>query len=487
MAKKNPTTKLNTHNFIFVALLIGISSTNAAPATRPNVIIIYTDDHGTLDAGCFGATDLHTPHIDALAKRGIRFTQAYAHTFCCPSRAALLTGRHPQRGMVNHWTQGDMKDPVKGVNMSLSEITLAEVLKEAGYKTALFGKWHLGAHRDHGPTRQGFDTFYGIRGGFIDNYNHYFLQGDGYHDLYEGTKEVWAKGQYFPGLMVDRALEFIQSNHENPFFIYLAFNTPHYPEQPLPEHLKRYQNLKEPRRTYAAFVTTTDHYIGRVMEGLGKLKLRENTIIVFMGDNGHQSYQSFDFFQIKTDNHASGLSKGHRFSSGDGPNPGGGYTGKWSGCKSTWLEGGIRVPAIMSYPAKLPRGVVRDQAITTMDWFPTILELAETRRPTVKLDGRSLLDVIEKPNAPSPHPVLYFQWQNKWAVREGDWKLMRFKGNRASARERFSLYNLSDEKPETTDYVRDKPEIAERLKSLHAAWEKDIFDGQTVRYWEKPE
>ena len=155
----------------------GNAPTAQAKTRRPNVVILFTDDQGTLDARCFGSQDLQTPNIDKLAKTGVRFTQAYAHTVCCPARAALLTGRHPQRSGVNTWMQGDMKGKA-GRNMALEEITLAETLKAAGYRTALFGKWHLGAHRDHGPMKQGFDEFFGIRDGFIDNFNHYFLHGD---------------------------------------------------------------------------------------------------------------------------------------------------------------------------------------------------------------------------------------------------------------------------------------------------------------------
>ncbi len=444
-------------------------------AERPNVLIFFTDDQGTLDARCYGTQYLHTPNIDKLAATGVRFTQAYAHSFCCPSRAALLTGRHPQRSGVNSWTQGDMHDPQKGINMALEEVTLAETMKGADYKTALFGKWHLGAHNEHGPTKQGFDEFFGIRDGFIDNYIHYFLQGEGFHDLYEGTNEVWAKGEYFPDLVVRRANAFLEQNKNRPFFLYVALNTPHYPEQPPEKHLKQYEDMEEPRRTYAAFVTTTDDYIGQVMDQLDRLGLRQETIVIFMSDNGHQSYENFDFFQVRVDNHKSGFSKGHRFGSGDGPNDGGGNTGKWIGHKGTFLEGGVRVPAIISYPAKLPSGQVRLQAITVMDWYPTILDLCGIQPPSVKLDGRSLLDVMRSDSAPSPHPVLYFQWQNNWAVREGDWKLIRQKGNRATAKERFSLHNLAGDEPEATDYVDQKPDKVKQLVELYDRWQKDVF------------
>ena len=222
----------NVNPIIILFFVLCLSVVNAKP---PNVVILFTDDQGTIDANCYGSKDLITPNIDNLAETGVLFTQAYAHTVCCPARAALMTGRHPQRGGVWNWTQGDMNS-AKGINMALEEVTLAEALKPAGYKTALFGKWHLGAHRDYGPKKQGFDEFFGIRDGFIDNYNHYFLHGTGFHDLYEGTNPIKADGQYFPDLMVKRSLNFIDQNKDKPFFLYVPFNIPHYPEQSLKKH-----------------------------------------------------------------------------------------------------------------------------------------------------------------------------------------------------------------------------------------------------------
>ena len=406
--------------WIYLAACLGLVSTPGAgnspgpreETRRPNVVILFTDDQGTLDANCFGSKDLQTPNIDQLAKTGVRFTQAYAHTVCCPSRAALLTGRHPQRSGVNSWMQGDMMGP-DGLNMALGEITLAETLKAAGYRTALFGKWHLGAHRDHGPTKQGFDEFFGIRDGFIDNYNHHFLHGNkGYHDLYEGTREVTQKDSYFPDLVVERSLEFIEKNRDRPFFLYLAFNIPHYPEQALKEHAAVYAKLPMPRRSYAAIVTTTDHYIGKVLDRLHKLNLRQDTIVIFQSDNGH----STERYAIRSAEHASGYPKGHRY----GANGGGGNTGKWIGNKGTFLEGGIRTPAIISYPANLPQGEVRDQVISIMDWYPTVLDLCRVERPKATLDGPSILPILANAKAVSKHEVLYFQWQRRWAVRRGD-------------------------------------------------------------------
>ncbi|MEM8955933.1 MAG: sulfatase-like hydrolase/transferase [Verrucomicrobiota bacterium] len=404
--------------------------------------------------------------MDKLAATGVRFTQAYAHTVCCPARAALVTGRHPQRSGVNHWTQGDMNSP-KGINMALEEFTLAEALQAAGYRTALYGKWHLGAHPDYGPKKQGFDEFFGIRNGFIDNYNHHFLHRTGYHDLYEGTEEVFAKGEYFPELMTQRALTFIDENKDRPFFLYVPFNIPHYPEQALEQHQKHYENLADPaRQSYGAIVTTTDHYIGQVIDKLESHSLRDDTIIIFMSDNGHSEETKFT---IKVGDHKSSYPKDHFYGAS-----GGGNTGKWIGNKSTFLEGGIRVPAIISYPAKLPQGEVRDQIITAMDWYPTVLELAGISRPddAPSFDGHSLVPIIESSEAPSRYNgILHFQWNNHWAVRAGDWKLI---GKENENNLKLTLHNLAEENPEVANHAEDQPDIVTHLKNLHNVWSAEV-------------
>ncbi len=439
-------------SFLFPACLLSLQ------AAKPNVVILFTDDQGTLDANCYGSKDLITPSIDKLAATGVRFTQAYAHTVCCPARAALLTGRHPQRGGVHHWTQGDMNGP-KGINMALGEVTLAEVLKAAGYRTALYGKWHLGSHRDFGPKKQGFDEFFGIRDGFIDNYNHYFLHGGGFHDLYEGITPVKAPGKYFPELMTSRCLRFIEENKDRPFFLYAPFNIPHYPEQAPREFAEPFKGMKDPaRKSYATIMKATDHYIGRIIEKLETLNLRENTIVIFMSDNGHSEETGN---RIRVDNHKSGHPKGHFYGAS-----GGGFTGKWRGQKGTFLEGGVRVPAIISFPARLPKGVARGQVITAMDWFPTILELCGISQPdgTPTLDGHNILPLIENPKAPSMHKVLYFGWGRGWAVREGDWKLINGK----------SLHNLADKKPEARNYISEEPGVVEHLRKLYNEWKVSV-------------
>jgi len=450
----------NVNPIIILFFVLCISLVNAKP---PNVVILFTDDQGTIDANCYGSKDLITPNIDKLAATGVLFTQAYAHTVCCPARAALMTGRHPQRGGVWNWTQGDM-NAAKGINMALEEVTLAEALKPAGYKTALFGKWHLGAHRDYGPKKQGFDEFFGIRDGFIDNYNHYFLHGTGFHDLYEGTNPIKADGQYFPDLMVKRSLNFIDQNKDKPFFLYVPFNIPHYPEQSLKKHELLYKDMKDPaRRSYGAIVTTTDYYIGKIIDKIEEHNLRDNTIIIFMSDNGHSEETGN---KIRVDNHKSGYPKGHFYGA-----TGGGSTGKWIGRKGNFLEGGIRVPAIISYPSKLPQGAIRNQIITAMDWYPTVLNLCNVKKKTnaPKLDGYDLDSIIKDKDAKSMYSQLHFAWGNNWAVREGAWKLIGNKNN-----SKMSLHNLTDKKPEVINYAKDKPDIVKHLLSLHKSWAEDV-------------
>jgi len=437
----------------------------AAKNRKPNVVIIFTDDQGTLDANCYGSKDLYTPTMDALAATGVRFTQAYSHTVCCPARAMLMNGRQPQRSNVNHWTQGDAHAK-GGRNMFLDEVTIAEMLKRTGYRTGLFGKWHLGADLAHGPLEQGFDEFFGHRGGFIDNYNHHFLHGMGFHDLYENKTEVFRKGRYFPDMTTAGAVRFVQANKARPFFLYLAFNIPHYPEQPDRKFDKRYEALPMPRRSYARMISTVDDRMGMVVKTLEDLGLRDNTIIIFQSDNGASTETS----HIRFDNHKSGLPKGHNY----GANGGGGNMGKWRGAKGSFFEGGIRVPAIISFPRKLPKGVVRDQAVTAMDWFPTILDLCGITRPMHPLDGHSLLEVIASPDAASPYKVMHWAWGDRWLVRQGDWKLIGRGRARPGKKPRAQLFNLTRDTPERQDLARKHPEIVERLYTLHENWVREM-------------
>ncbi|MAG13272.1 MAG: sulfatase [Spirochaetales bacterium] len=422
---------------------------------KPNIIIFYTDDQGTMDANCYGAKDLHTPAIDSLAERGVRFTRAYAHTVCCPSRSALLTGRYPQRSGVNEWTDNHPRIGNK-ICMRLDEPTIARELKKVGYKTALFGKWHLGADLNHCPTEFGFDEFFGHRGGFIDNYRHQFLHcrpsGPPFHDLWRDKEEVFEDGSYFPDLVVREVSRFLDVHDaRDPFFLYLPFNLPHYPYQPDERFIDIYKDLPYPRSVYAPMVTTVDDRIGQVLAMLDDKGLRENTLIIYMGDNGH-STESYNNWGVEYGAHG-----------------GGGYTGEWTGHKSTFYEGGIRVPAIISLPGVIPEGETRDQTIVNMDYFLTILELLGLEMPAKSLDGKSLRPLLDNADEESPHGILNFQWQQSWCVIDDDWKLIC---NREGRQE---LVCLSDDKPELLDHIRAEPERLEYLTEQHRTWAKDVF------------
>ena len=241
--------------------------------------------------------------------------------------------------------------------------------------------------------------------------------------------------------------------------ICMPFNIPHYPEQALKQHEALHKDIKDPAlRSYAAIMSTTDHYIGQIVDKLEALDLRENTILIFMSDNGHSEETGN---RIRVDGHKSGYPKGHFYGAS-----GGGSAGQWLGRKGTFLEGGVRVPAIISYPAQLPQGAVRNQVITAMDCFPTLLGLCGVKQTAdaPELDGYDLLPIIRDADAPSQHKTLHFAWGRGWAVREGDWKLINGK----------SLHNLADAKPEAKNYIKEKPEKAKALQALHQAWIKKV-------------
>ncbi len=423
---------------------------------RPNVIIIYTDDQGSIDVNCYGAKDLLTPHMDALAERGVRFTQFYsAAPVCSPSRAALLTGRFPQRAGLpsNAGSQPGSE------GMPADQVTIAEMLKSAGYATGHIGKWHLGYIKPTMPNGQGFDYSFGHMGGCIDNYSHFFYwSGPNRHDLWRNGEEVWHDREFFPDLMVREACQFIESNKDGPFFLYWPINTPHYPLQGTDKWRKKYADLDAPRRMYAAFVSTTDEKIGELLAKVEELGLTDDTIVVFQSDHGHS-------MEVRTFG-------------------GGGNAGPYRGAKFSLFEGGIRVPAMISWPGHLPQGEVRDQMAVSVDWFPTIAELCGVELPKRKIDGHSAVSVIKSEDAESKHRV--FHWQSgrgtggpQWAVREGDWKLIgnpRDTSNQGQLTkdDQLFLINLSNDVGERKNVAQSHPDIVSRLKGLHSEWLRDV-------------
>jgi len=418
---------------------------------RPNVLLIFTDDQGSIDVNCYGATDLITPNLDRLAREGTRFTQFYvAAPVCSPSRAALMTGRYPQRAGV----PGNVSSQPGHDGMPTQQVTIAEMMKAAGYTTGHIGKWHLGYTPETMPNGQGFDHSFGHMGGCIDNYSHYFYwSGPNRHDLWQDGAEVWHEGEFFGDLIVDECKHFIDQHREEPFFLYWAINMPHYPLQGIKKWREKYQHLDAPRRMYAAFVSTLDEMIGEVATHLDKLGLREDTLIIFLSDHGHSE-------EVRT------------FGGGGNPGP-------YRGHKFTLWEGGIRVPCIVSRPGAIPQNAVRDQVAISIDWMPTIAEHCGVPKPGRKIDGQSIVSVINSADAPSPHQVLHWESGKHWAVRQGSWKIVHDgpateeNGQKIAQVENF-LSNLAEDVTETKSVADQHPDIVQRLTALHEAWAKEV-------------
>jgi arylsulfatase A-like enzyme len=447
--------------FYRIALLLGvcvswpIGNISAAENPRPNVIVIMSDDQGSIDAGCYGAKDIQTPAIDALAASGVRFTQFYsAAPVCSPSRAGLLTGRYPWlvgmpgNGPVPPSEKDDDLATYTGTGLPINGFTLPGMFRAAGYTTAHIGKWHLGIGVGHQPLQQGFDYSFGFMGGCIDNYSHFnYWDHDNRHDLWENGKRVRMSGQFFPDLMIQKAKGFLDSHRSQPFFMYFAINVPHYPYQGDPKWLDYYnkQGVPYPRNLYAAFVSSMDDRVAQLINYLDQTGLRSNTIVIYQADNGYSTEQ-----------------RAHG---------GGGSSGPYRGAKFSIFEGGTRLPAIISWPGHFPAGQVRGQMAHGCDWLPTLAECCGISLPaTNNLDGRSLVKVIQSADATSPHAVLCWRYGDQWAVREGPWKLMRDPKTYSKSPEpalvdgHWFLANIENDPGEQTNLAAENPEVVERLK-----------------------
>lgn len=415
---------------------------------KPNVIIIYTDDQGALDLNCYGATDLVTPNMDKLVKSGVKFNQFYASPVCSPSRAALLTGKTPQRAGV----PGNVSSMNIKAGMPTEQYTIAEMFKDGGYKTAHIGKWHLGAGKTLQPNGQGFDYSFGHFVGCIDNYSHFFYwQGPNRHDLYRNGEEVFYPGSYFPDLMLENASDFIEENQATPFFMYYAMNSPHYPYQGSKKWLDYYRKkgIAYPRDLYAAFISTMDENIGALIAKLETLDLLENTILIFQGDNGYST-------EVRA-------------------HSGGGYAGVFRGAKASLFEAGIRVPAAISWPAKIKAGQEREQFAVNIDWMPTLAELCDLKVNTQDLDGKSLVALINNENSKTQHKEFCWDFDRQWVARKGDWKLLgnpKIPGETFLPKDSLFLINLSDDPGEKVNVANRYPKKVRELKKQYEAWKK---------------
>ena len=366
---------------------------------KPNVIIIMTDDQGYGDLSCMGATDFKTPNIDAVAQDGIRFTSMYsASPVCSPSRASLLTGRYPANAGVRAILAGHRR--ASGLTPEVP--TIATALKKLGYKTGIMGKWHLGLKDECRPNANGFDEFSGFLAGCVDYYSHIFYWGmaDGNtnptHDLWENDEEIYENGEYMTERITRKSVEFIQKHHNEPFMLYVAYNAPHYPMHAPEKYIRRFPYLSKDRQIMAAMISAVDDGVGEIRNELIRQGLLENTVIYFQSDNG-PSRESRNWLDGTQDYYY------------------GGTAGIFSGHKFSLFEGGIRIPAILSWYGRTNTSVENSPHIST-DIFPTLLELCGGTPEEYELDGMSLVPMIDG-KSDAEHEYIFWEMEGQTKAR----------------------------------------------------------------------
>jgi arylsulfatase A-like enzyme len=419
-------------------LLLAASSTAlTAPPQKPNILFIVADDLGYADMGFQGCKDIPTPHVDALAASGVRFTNGYVSgPYCSPTRAGLMTGRYQTR--FGHEFNPGGKD-----GLPLSEHTIADRLKAAGYATGLVGKWHLGSLAQFHPQKRGFQEFYGFLGGAHD----YFRSAG----ILRGTEPV-KDFDYTTDVFGREAAAFIERHKAEPWFLYLAFNAVHTPMEATDDRLAKFPGIaNKQRRTYDAMTLALDDAVGVVRRKLAELKLEQDTFIIFISDNGGPTMP--------------------------GTTVNGSRNAPLRGSKRTTLEGGIRVPFVISWPGHLTPGVYHELAIQ-LDAHVTALAAAGVDvKPQWELDGVNLMPFLQGEKAGAPHDALYWRFGAQMAIRMGDYKLVRYDSNAdtlTGARKQpvtaARLYRLADDIGETKDLAAAMPGKVQELQSKWNAW-----------------
>jgi arylsulfatase A-like enzyme len=442
------------HSFTFLTALLVLAlpaaaqaATNRTPsvtgtAKRPNIVLIMADDLGYGSLGCYGSPTIKTPQIDQLAASGVRFTDFHSSgTVCSPTRAALLTGRYPQRCT---WVPDEQLSPVfreqRAANpsqrwawgISPQEITLPAVLRPAGYRTALIGKWHLGYDFAFHPLNYGFDEFRGFVGGNVDYHTHVAGYGQKQLDWWNGKKIENEEG-YTTDLLTKYAVDFIARNKDAPFFLYLAHAAPHDPWQGRDPAQK-----KSPAEIYREMIEGLDTSVGAVAAALRTHGLERTTLLIFCSDNGGAAPRGFP---------------------ANAPLP---------GRKGSMEEGGHRVPFIASWPGIIPAGTTTAATVITMDIFPTLARLAQATIPDGhRLDGTDILPLLQAPSL-RPARTLHWLFGDDWAVRQGAWKLT---GRGPDA---VSLVNLDEDPEEKRNERIAQPERTRQLEALHRQWLADV-------------
>ena len=428
---------------IIVGLLASALTHAADEPGRPNILLILSDDAGYADFGFHGSREFRTPNLDALANQGMRFEQAYVTAAVCgPSRAGLLTGKYQQRfGYEENNVPGYMSTSgTTGDDMGLplDEPTMGDHLRSLSYETVYIGKWHQGnADRFH-PLERGFETFYGIRGGArsyfpFDETNINYRPEDYLERDFGGFEE---SDLYLTDALANEAIDRIRADRQQPFFIFLSFTAVHSPMDALTEDLDVFPDLEGARRTLAAMTLSMDRAIGRVLDALDQEQLAQNTIVVFTNDNGGPS-----------DDNASDNSP-------------------LSGTKANHLEGGIRVPFLIRWPGVLAEDTVYAHPISTLDLLPTMYAAAGGEPGELDgIDGVNIRPFLTNREAGRPHRTLYWKKEVRAAIRDGDWKLLRFPDRPAE------LYDISADPAETNDLAAAHPERVSDLYRKLFEWE----------------
>lgn len=433
-----------------VALAITILLAGPALCERPpNIVLIYLDNVGYGDIGCYGNPVIRTPNIDRLAAEGVRCTDFYIVTSSCtPSRGALLTGRYPLRNGLTHQLGRD--ENWTGIGLPHAEKILPALLQPKGFATGCFGKWNLGFARGSRPTDRGFDEFLGCRSGNIDFYTHVY---NGQEDMYRGTEPVELEG-YSTDLFADAAIDFIRRHRARPFFAYVPFNAAHVPNpknkapgvptiwQAPAKYFEVYgyrADSTDPHEGYHAVMTALDDAIGRVMKAIDRLGLRKRTLVIVASDNGASIRENL---VLET-----------------------GTNAPFRGGRTETHEGGIRTACVVRWPKHLEAGTVCREPIANIDLLPLILRAAGIPLPKrIHLDGRDPTATLAG-RAASPHDYLFFEFRKWSAVRSGRWKIVRSHPDRA-----FELHDLATDWRETRDLSQEKPEIVQRMIGAFNEW-----------------